>query len=197
MKNEELEKIKKEVAVCTMCDLSKGRTNTVPGDGSYDAEIMFIGEGPGKNEDEQGKPFVGAAGKILDSMLKEIDLKREDVFITNVVKCRPPMNRDPLPEEVAACSGYLQRQVDLIKPKIIVLLGRHAMDRFLPGLKISLDHGKPKRRNGQVYFPIYHPAATIYHQALRADLEKDFKKIPKVIEAIKKEEQKSTSKLFD
>jgi uracil-DNA glycosylase family 4 len=187
MKQEELKKIEEEIAACEKCGLCKTRTNTVPGYGSAEAEILFIGEGPGKNEDEQGRPFVGAAGKILESMLGEIGLTREDVFITNVVKCRPPMNRDPLPEEVEACYGYLEKQVDLIKPKIIVLLGRHAMDRFLPGLKISLDHGKPKRRNGQVYYPIYHPAATIYHQALRVDLEKDFKRIPKVIEALGKE----------
>jgi DNA polymerase len=188
MKEEELEKIKQAAAACKKCELCKGRTNIVPGDGSFDAEIMFVGEAPGKTEDEQGKPFVGAAGKILSSLLESIKLKREDVYITNVVKCRPPMNRDPLPEEVACCADYLQKEVEIIEPKIIVLLGRHAMDRFLPGLKISLDHGKPKRKNGQIYYPVYHPAATIYHQALRADLEKDFKKIPKIIEKIKIEE---------
>jgi len=189
MNREKLKKITEEIAACKGCDLCQTRINTVPGYGSYDAEIMFVGEGPGKNEDEQGKPFVGAAGKILESLLQGIGLTREDVFITNVVKCRPPMNRDPLPEEASACYGFLEKQVALIKPKVIVLLGRHAMDRFLPGLKISVDHGKPKRKEGQVYFPIYHPAATIYNQALRGDLEKDFKKIVKVIAAIKKEEK--------
>ena len=181
-----LYKIEKEVAICQACQLCETRTNTVPGCGSAQADIMFIGEGPGKNEDLQGKPFVGAAGKVLDDLLASIDLKREDVFIANVVKCRPPLNRDPLPEEVAACADFLQRQVALIHPKIVILLGRHAMDRFLPGLKISLDHGKPKGKDGLVYFPIYHPAATIYNRALIEELQKDFKKIPKLIEMIEK-----------
>lgn len=181
-----LEKIIDEVRQCEKCDLCKTRTNTVPGCGNFDSGIMFIGEGPGRNEDEQGRPFVGAAGKVLDSLLESINLRREDVFITNVVKCRPPKNRDPLPEEVSACYPFLERQLEIIRPKIIILLGRHAMDRFLPNQKISLDHGKPKRKNNQVYFPIYHPAATIYRRELFAELQKDFKKIPKVIELIDK-----------
>ncbi|MDD3006472.1 MAG: uracil-DNA glycosylase [Candidatus Pacebacteria bacterium] len=180
-------KIEEEVAACQACQLCKTRTNTVPGYGSSQADVMFIGEAPGKNEDLQGKPFIGAAGKVLDGLLASINLKREDVFIANVVKCRPPLNRDPLPEEVAACADFLQRQVTLIRPKIIILLGRHAMDRFIPGLKISLDHGKPKRKDGNVYFPIYHPAATIYNRALIEELQKDFKKIPKIIDMIEKE----------
>jgi DNA polymerase len=187
MKKESLEKLKEEIEACRKCELCKGRKNIVPGDGNPDAEIMFVGEAPGRQEDEKGQPFVGAAGKILATMLESIHLRREDVYITNVVKCRPPMNRDPLPEEVACCSDYLAKEVEIIRPKIIVLLGRHAMERFLPGLKISLDHGKPKRRGGQVYYPVYHPAATIYHQALRADLEKDFKRIPKIIKALESE----------
>lgn len=184
-----LEKIKQEVSVCQKCALARSRTKTVPGSGAPRAQIMFVGEGPGKNEDEQGEPFVGAAGRILSELLAGIGLGREDVFITNVVKCRPPLNRDPLPEEVAACHDYLERQVALIRPRIIVLLGRHAMDRFLPGLKISRDHGQPKRLDGQVYYPIYHPAATIYHQALRQDLEKDFQKLPKIIALLEREEK--------
>ena len=187
-KTQKLEEIRQAAEECKKCALCKDRTNLVPGDGSFEAEIMFVGEAPGKTEDEQGRPFVGAAGKILSALLESIGLKREDVYITNVVKCRPPMNRDPLPEEVACCSDYLSKEVEIIKPKIIVLLGRHAMERFLPGLKISKDHGQPKRRGGQVYYPVYHPAATIYHQALRADLERDFKKIPKIIGAIDKED---------
>jgi DNA polymerase len=185
-----LVKIAQEAAVCQKCPLSKTRTNAVPGAGNPEADIMFIGEGPGRNEDLQGLPFVGAAGKVLDGLLASINLKREDVFIANVVKCRPPMNRDPLPEEVAACADYLSRQVALIKPKIIVLLGRHAMERFLPGLKISVDHGKPKRRGGQVYFPIYHPAAAIYQRSLMETLEKDFKKIPQIINLMEKEKDR-------
>jgi DNA polymerase len=187
MTPKEAQQLKKELEECKRCELCQGRAHPVPGDGNPEAEIMFVGEAPGRKEDEQGRPFVGAAGKILSSLLESIGLRREDVYITNVVKCRPPQNRDPLPEEVACCAPYLEKEVALIRPKIIVLLGRHAMDRFLPGLKISLDHGKPKRKGGQVYFPVYHPAATIYHQALRADLEKDFQKIPKIIAALKEE----------
>lgn len=184
---DDLEKIAQEAASCRKCPLYKTRTNAVPGGGNAEADIMFIGEGPGRNEDIRGLPFVGAAGKVLDNLLASIDLRREDVFIANVIKCRPPMNRDPLPEEEAACADYLDRQIALIKPKIIVLLGRHAMERFLPGLKISEDHGKPRRRAGQVYLPIYHPAAAIYQRSLMEKLEKDFKKIPKIIELTEKE----------
>lgn len=182
-----LEKIAEECCICQKCALASSRAQAVPGAGSRLAKIMFIGEGPGRNEDEQGLPFVGAAGKVLDSLLAGIGLKREEVFIANVVKCRPPQNRDPLPEEVLACAEYLNRQVSLIAPQLIVLLGRHSMERFLPGLKISLDHGRPKRRNGQVYFPIYHPAAAIYRRELMNDLEKDFRKIPKILQIIEGE----------
>lgn len=181
-----LEKIAEECRICQKCVLAQRRTQAVPGAGSAVAHIMFIGEGPGRSEDEQGLPFVGAAGKVLDNLLEGIGLEREEVFIANVVKCRPPQNRDPLPEEAAACAEYLTRQVELIKPKLIVLLGRHSMERFLPGLKISLDHGKPKRKDGQVYFPIYHPAAAIYRRELLADLERDFRKIPQILELIEK-----------
>ena len=180
-----LQELNNQILKCEKCALSKTRINVVPGGGSANADIMFIGEGPGKNEDEQGVPFVGAAGKMLDKLIESIGLTREDIYIANVVKCRPPGNRDPLPEEVDACRDWLNRQIEIIKPKLIVLLGRHSMDRFLPNQKISLDHGKPKRRNGQVYFPIYHPAAALYRNGLLEDLKKDFKKIPKVLEIIK------------
>ena len=179
-----LEKLNNQILKCEKCALSKTRINVVPGEGSDNAEIMFIGEGPGKNEDEQGRPFIGAAGKLLDKLIESIGLTREDIYIANVVKCRPPGNRDPLPEEVDACRPWLDQQIKIIKPKLIVLLGRHSMDRFLPNQKISIDHGKPKRHNGQVYFPIYHPAAALYRNSLLEDLEKDFKKIPKVLEII-------------
>jgi DNA polymerase len=181
-----LEELNSQILKCEKCALSKTRINIVPGEGSPNAEIMFIGEGPGKNEDEQGRPFIGAAGKLLDKLIESIELTRENIYIANVVKCRPPGNRDPLPEEVEACRPWLDRQIEIIKPKIIVLLGRHSMDRFLPNQKISIDHGKPKRKNGQVYFPIYHPAAALYRNGLLEDLKKDFKKIPKVLEIIKK-----------
>jgi len=186
-----LEKINEEVKSCRKCQLCETRTNTVPGCGNGKAEIIFIGEGPGKNEDLQGRPFIGAAGKVLDGLLEGIDLKREDVFIANVVKCRPPLNRDPLPEEVDACRYFLTRQIAIIKPRIIVLLGRHAMDRFLPGLKISEDHGIPKVKDGQTYFPVYHPAATIYRRRLLQTLEEDFKRIPKIIKRAKNENQRA------
>ncbi|MEA2098221.1 MAG: uracil-DNA glycosylase [Patescibacteria group bacterium] len=179
-----LEKLNNKILKCEKCALYKTRINVVPGKGSSKAEIMFIGEGPGKNEDEQGIPFIGAAGKLLDKLLAFIDLKREDIYIANVIKCRPPGNRDPLPEEVEACRPWLDQQIKIIDPKLIVLLGRHSMDRFLPNQKISLDHGKPKRRKGQVYYPIYHPAAALYRNGLFEDLKKDFERIPKVLEMI-------------
>ena len=182
-----LEKLNNQILKCEKCALCKTRINVVPGEGSPKAEIMFIGEGPGKNEDEQGRPFIGAAGKLLDKLIELIGLTRKDIYIANVVKCRPPQNRDPLPEEVDACRPWLNKQIEIIKPELIVLLGRHSMDRFLPNLKISLDHGKPKRKNGQVYFPIYHPAAALYRNGLLEDLQKDFKKIPKVLEIIKED----------
>jgi uracil-DNA glycosylase len=179
-----LQDLNNQILRCEKCALCKTRINVVPGEGSSKAEIMFIGEGPGKKEDELGRPFVGAAGKLLDKLIESIGLKRENVFIANVVKCRPPENRDPLPEEVGACRAWLDEQVKIIKPKLIVLLGRHSMDRFLPNQKISLDHGKPKRYNNQVYYPVYHPAAALYRNGLLEELKKDFKRIPKVLEMI-------------
>ena len=157
-------------------------TNEVPGEGNPQAEIMFIGEGPGKNEDLQGRPFVGAAGKLLDELIESIGLKREDVFIGNVVKARPPGNRDPKPEEIAHSWPWLRNQVAAIKPQVIVLLGRHAMDLFLPDLRISAVHGQAKRYRGQVYYPVYHPAAALYNGSLKQTLLDDFAKLPKVLE---------------
>jgi len=185
----EVEELIKQITTCTKCRLCKKRTNAVPGDGSYESEIMFIGEGPGKDEDAQGKPFVGAAGKLLTQLIESIGLKRSDVFIANVVKCRPPENRDPEPDEIAACFPYLKKQVEIIKPKLIVTLGRHSMGRFLPGLKISEVHGQPKRANGiwqdrQVYLPLYHPAAALYDPSKREVLFRDFKKIPIILKKI-------------
>lgn len=195
--NETLEDIAQEISSCEKCTLAANRTNTVPGYGNPNADIMFIGEGPGKNEDEQGLPFVGAAGKFLDELLATIHLKREDVFIANVVKCRPPGNRDPLPDEVQACWPYLARQLAIIKPKIIVNLGRHSMDRFIPNRRISQDHGKLMRRTIEslgtyIFYPIYHPAAALYNGSLRDVLIQDFAKIPKILEKIKQEESQPT-----
>jgi DNA polymerase len=153
---------------------------------------LFIGEAPGEKEDQQGRPFVGAAGKFLEEMLGTIGYKRQDVFIANVLKCRPPANRDPMPEEVAVCWPWLEKQINEINPKLIVTLGRHAMERFLPGKKISQIHGTAVRREipeigKRVYYALYHPAAALYQGSLRKTLIEDFKKIPKVLEAIEKE----------
>jgi len=188
-KLEPMREIEERIRVCMDCGLCKGRTNTVPGFGNYHAKIMFVGEGPGKDEDLQGRPFVGAAGKYLTQMLEGIGLKREDVYITNVVKCRPPNNRDPLPEEVEACFKYLDAQIKLIKPLVLVTLGRHSMARFLPGLRISEIHGQAKRVKGmfsekQIVFPLYHPAAALYNPGLRATLELDMRKLPILIKKI-------------
>lgn len=162
-------------------DLARTATQLVFGAGNPDAELVFIGEAPGKNEDLKGVPFVGAAGKFLDEMLAMIDLKREDIYITNIVKYRPPNNRDPLPEEKAEFLPYLQEQLAIIKPTIIVTLGRHSMECFLPGLKISQCHGQPKRKNGQVYLPLFHPAAALYNGGMRQTVIDDFMTIPALL----------------
>jgi len=191
-KSEQLVELNKKMLSCQKCSLRGTCTQVVPGEGSADAEIMFIGEGPGKKEDESGRPFVGVAGKFLDEMLASIKLKRENVYIANVVKCRPPGNRDPLPAEAETCWPWLESQVKIIDPKIIVTLGRHSMERFLPGQKISEAHGKALRRDipglgKRVFFTLYHPAAALYNGSLRATLLKDFKKLPEVLELTKKQ----------
>lgn len=172
-------------------DLFPGRT-FVPGAGSLDADIMFIGEAPGKKEDETGLPFVGAAGKFLDEMLASIGLQRDDIYISNMVKQRPPDNRDPSPEEIAAHWPIVQRQVTIVNPKIVALLGRHAMYHFLPGIgTISQIHGKPfRRQDGRVYLPLYHPAAALYNGGMRQTLIEDFKKIPAIIKKVTEENTK-------
>lgn len=164
--------------------MAAGATQLVFGDGSADADIVFIGEAPGKNEDEQGLPFVGAAGKFLDEMLAGIGLKRGDVYITNIVKYRPPNNRDPYPDEKAEFLPFLRSQLDVIKPKLVVPLGRHSMGALLPpDLKISQCHGQPKRYKGQVYLPMFHPAAALYNGGMRQTLIDDFADIPRVLAA--------------
>jgi uracil-DNA glycosylase len=170
----------------------------VPGAGNSKSRILFIGEGPGKDEDLQGKPFVGAAGKLLTQLIESIGLTRDDVFITNVVKCRPPDNRDPFPEEIDACWPYLVQQVKSIKPLIIVTLGRHSMNRFLSGLKISEAHGSPKVYKGiwqekQVYLPMYHPAVALYDPRKKDVLFEDFKNIPLVLKKISQKPKKDDS----
>jgi DNA polymerase len=165
-------------------ELREQATQLVFGEGNPHADIVFIGEAPGKNEDQQGKPFIGAAGKFLNEMLEMIGLKREDIYITNIVKYRPPNNRDPLPEEKAAWLPYLQEQLDIIKPKLIVTLGRHSMDVLLPGLKISQVHGQPKRLKDHVYLPLFHPAAALYNGGMRQTLIDDFALIPAILQKI-------------
>jgi uracil-DNA glycosylase len=181
----ELTELYKDITVCKRCNLYKTATKAVPGEGPEDAEIMFIGEGPGYNEDQQGRPFVGAAGKFLDQLLTSIDLKREQVFITNVVKHRPPNNREPLPTEITACSIWLDRQLQLLHPKIIITLGRHSMARFFPNKSISKIHGTYEKKDGIIYFAMYHPAAALHQQNLRYEIEQDMLKIPALLAELK------------
>ncbi len=177
-----------EIAVCPKCDLSKTRTHAVPGEGSPNADMVVIGEGPGFHEDQQARPFVGQAGKFLDELLASIGLQRGDVYICNVIKCRPPNNRDPLPGETAACKPWLDRQLEIIKPKVIVTLGRFSMNRYFPGQSIGRIHGQPKRVDDVVVVPMYHPAAALHQGSLRRTIEHDFQKLPAVLaEALKEE----------
>jgi len=171
------------------CVLKKTATQPVPGNGSAHASIVFIGEAPGKSEDKLGVPFVGAAGKFLSEMLAEIKLKREDIYITNIVKYRPPDNRDPEPSEKESCAPWLYEELNLIAPKLIVFLGRHSMNDFFPDLKISEVHGKLihkkfKRINTEYFLPLYHPAAALYNGGMRETLQADFQLIPKILEKI-------------
>ena len=176
-----LKEVAAEVSTCTKCDLCKGRTKAVPGEGNPYARVMFIGEGPGFHEDRQGRPFVGPAGQFLDELLASINLKRADVFITNVVKCRPPGNRDPLPAEINACNNYLERQIAAINPQVIVTLGRFSMAKFFGGEKISTIHGRARKIDGRICIAMYHPAAGLHQQSLKDTIRSDFKKIPQVI----------------
>jgi uracil-DNA glycosylase family 4 len=164
--------------------LAATATQLVFGAGNPDADIVFVGEAPGKNEDLQGAPFVGAAGKFLNEMLASIGLERSDIYITNIVKYRPPDNRDPTPEEIEAFKPYLQQQMEVIQPKLIVFLGRHSMNVFLPELKISQAHGRPVRKGGQVYLPLFHPAAALYNGGMRETLMSDFALIPAIVKKI-------------
>ena len=178
----DLESLAAEISRCTRCLLHRGRTKAVPGVGPSNAEIMFIGEAPGFHEDQQGLPFVGAAGNFLDELLESIGLKREQVFIANVIKCRPPGNRDPLPEEIEACKPFLDRQIDLIQPKLVVTLGRFSMARAFPKARISRIHGQPRKIGGLLYYPMYHPAAALHQPSLRRTVEEDMRRIPELIE---------------
>lgn len=196
LKSDKIAEFEHDVRNCANCALRAGCRQVVPGEGNYKSEIMLIGEGPGQKEDELGRPFVGAAGKFLDEMLASVKLKREEVYIANVVKCRPPANRDPLPEETEACWPWLETQIKLINPKLIVTLGRHSMERFLPGQKISQIHGRAMRREipglgRRVVLALYHPAAALYNGGMRQTLIRDFRKVPRVLELIMSDKVKS------
>ena len=176
-----LEEIAQLVRSCTDCALCHSRTQGVPGEGPDDARVMFIGEGPGYHEDRQGRPFVGPAGQFLDELLASIGFRREDVFIANMVKCRPPDNRDPIPSEIAACSKYLDGQIGLLKPDLVVTLGRFSLAKFLPNESISKARGKTRKVGGLTVYPIMHPAAALHRQELRKVIEEDFKAIPDLL----------------
>jgi len=181
---EELQTLEQQIKQCQRCRLAKTRTTAVPGSGPADADIMLVGEAPGFHEDQQGVPFVGAAGKFLDQLLAKINLSRTDVYIANVIKCRPPNNRDPQPDEIAACEGYLQQQIALIKPKIIVTLGRFSMRLAFSGVTISRIHGTPKKVGDVVYFPMFHPAAALHQPRYRSLIEQDILKLPELLATI-------------
>jgi uracil-DNA glycosylase family 4 len=188
--DDSLEKIAEDVRGCPLCKLARTRKNAVPGEGQLSAKIMFIGEAPGRNEDEEGRPFVGAAGRILNDLLKKVGIERSQVFITNIVKCRPPNNRVPKEDELNACRPYLDRQIALIKPKVICILGRTAYSSLLGGSSITANRGKIVVRGGQKYFLTFHPAAVIYNKGLLSALEADLKKLAA---EINKEEEREVS----
>ena len=172
---------------CHACPLGSQRTKAVPGEGPVDAEIMLIGEAPGYYEDQQGRPFVGAAGQFLEKLLASINYKRTDVFIANVVKCRPPCNRDPLPDEISNCSHWLDEQQSILNPKVVVTLGRYSLARFLPGMPIGKIHGQGKKVGDVWVVPMYHPAAALHQGSLRATIENDFRRIPQYLDIARRE----------
>ena len=178
-----LVKLARKIKVCTLCELHRSRTEAVPGEGPSDAEIMLIGEGPGASEDKQGRPFVGASGRFLDQLLEQAGVTRTDVFITNVVKCRPPGNRDPLPDEVETCTGnYLQHQIEIINPSIIVTLGRHSMGLFFKGVKITQIHGQMRRVADRFVIAMYHRAAALHRLSLKSEIMADFARLPELLQ---------------
>jgi DNA polymerase len=192
---EVLEKLAKQIVVCTKCELHRSRKNAVPGEGPTHAEIMLIGEGPGAREDEQGRPFVGASGKFLDQLLEQAGVTRADVWITNVVKCRPPGNRDPLPDEVEICTNnYLQHQIKIVNPSIIVTLGRFSMNLFFKGAKITQIHGQMRKVEDRFVIAMFHPAAALHQIALKSTIMADFAKLPKLLKEARAELGKSSPK---
>lgn len=176
-----LSELDREMADCQDCELSRYRSRVVPGEGSERAAIFFIGEAPGWYEDQQGRPFIGPAGHFLDELLSSIGLRRGDVYISNVVKCRPPTNRDPLPAEMKACRRWLDRQLEIIRPKMVVTLGRYSLAQFFPGDSIAKVHGTARRKGGVIYYVMYHPAAALHQGSLRRVIEEDIKRIPDLL----------------
>jgi uracil-DNA glycosylase family 4 len=185
---QKLEKLAKQIKVCTRCELHRSRTEAVPGEGPTHTEIMFIGEGPGASEDKQGRPFVGASGKFLNQLLEQAGVTRADVWITNVVKCRPPGNRDPLPDEIEICtSNYLQHQIKIVNPSIIVTLGRHSMGLFFKGAKITQIHGQMRKVGDRFVIAMFHPAAALHQLSLKETIMADFAKLPKLLKEARAE----------
>jgi uracil-DNA glycosylase len=187
-----IERIADQIRVCPLCELARTRTNAVPGAGDIKARIMLIGEGPGWQEDKEGLPFVGASGKFLTELITSAGLTRDEVFITNIVKCRPPGNRDPLPDEISACAPYLDRQIALIDPDVIVTLGRFSMARWFPGERISKIHGQAKKDGHRLIVPMYHPAAALHQSALRGTIEEDFARLPKLLADVERTRTRKT-----
>lgn len=188
MAGDNLRELYAQIAGCRECDLAETRTRTVPGEGRPDAEIVFIGEAPGYYEDQQGRPFVGPAGQFLDQLLGSIGLRRQDVYICNVIKCRPPQNQDPLPHQIRACDRWLSSQLALISPRMVVTLGRYSLARFFPGQSISRIHGQARRLGELVVVPMYHPAAALHQGSLRRTIEEDFRRLPGFLKAATHEE---------
>ena len=170
-----------EILACRDCELAKYRTNVVPGEGAENANLLFIGEAPGWHEDQQGRPFVGPAGQFLEQLLASIGLQREKVYIANVIKCRPPQNREPLPVEIQSCRKWLDRQIEIIQPQMIVTLGRYSLARYFPNESIGKIHGKPRKLGDVIYYPMYHPAAALHQGSLRQTIETDMLKIPQIL----------------
>jgi DNA polymerase len=185
----ELTDLYEQIRTCTRCPLAQGRTRAVPGEGPEDAAVLFIGEAPGFHEDKSGRPFVGAAGRFLEELLADIGMHRNEVYIANVIKCRPPGNRAPTGTEIEACKSYLDRQIELIQPQIVITLGRFSMARYFPGAKISSIHGKPRKIEGVLYYPMYHPAAALHQPSLRSAVVEDMKKIPQLLAEIDRIEE--------
>jgi DNA polymerase len=182
-----LRQLYERIAACRECELAETRTRTVPGEGRPDAEMVLIGEAPGYYEDQQGRPFVGPAGQFLDQLLGSIGLRRQDVYICNIIKCRPPQNQDPLPHQIRACDKWLGSQLELISPRLVVTLGRYSLARFLPGQPISRIHGQARRPGELIVVPMYHPAAALHQGSLRKTIEEDFRKLPDFLKAARQE----------